>query len=111
MTTRTFDPAAMETDQVRHLLNATIAPRPMLMVSATGDWTKETMEVEYPAMRSIYRLFDAEDRVHAVRIDAEHNYNKASREAMYAWLARWMKGAPCRGRPRKPRCGTSRDKR
>jgi hypothetical protein len=75
---------------------ATIAPRPMLMVSATGDWTKETMEVEYPAMRGIYRLFDAEDRVHAVRIDAEHNYNKASREAMYAWMDRWLADGPPR---------------
>jgi hypothetical protein len=73
---------------------ATIAPRPLLMISATGDWTKETMEVEYPAMRSIYELMGAVDRVHAVRIDAEHNYNRASREAMYAWMARWLKNAP-----------------
>jgi hypothetical protein len=73
---------------------ATIAPRPMLMISATGDWTKETMEVEYPAMRSIYQLLGAEDRVQAVRVDAEHNYNKPSREAMYAWMARWLKNAP-----------------
>ena len=73
---------------------ATIAPRPLLMISATGDWTKETMEVEYPAMRAIYELVGAADRVHALRIDAEHNYNKASREAMYAWMARWLKGAP-----------------
>jgi dienelactone hydrolase len=73
---------------------STIAPRPLLMISATGDWTKETMEVEYPAVRAIYQLFDAADRVHAVRIDAEHNYNRASREAMYAWMARWMKKAP-----------------
>jgi len=73
---------------------STIAPRPMLMISATGDWTKETIEVEYPAVRSIYQLFGAEDRVQAVRIDAEHNYNKASREAMYAWMARWLNGRP-----------------
>jgi dienelactone hydrolase len=73
---------------------ATIAPRPLLMVSATGDWTKETMEVEYPAVRSIYQLAGAGDRVHAVRIDAEHNYNKASREAMYAWMMRWLARAP-----------------
>jgi hypothetical protein len=73
---------------------ATIAPRPLLMISATGDWTKETMEVEYPAVRSIYQLVGAEDKVHAIRIDAEHNYNKPSREAMYAWMARWLKNAP-----------------
>jgi hypothetical protein len=74
-------------------LSALIAPRPLLMVSATGDWTKETMELEYPEMRRFYALFGAEDRVRAVRIDAEHNYNRESREAMYAWMARWLKNA------------------
>jgi hypothetical protein len=73
---------------------ATIAPRPLLMVSATGDWTAETLEVEYPAVRSIYALFDAASRVRAVRIDAPHNYNKDSREAVYAWMARWLQHAP-----------------
>jgi dienelactone hydrolase len=73
---------------------ATIAPRPLLMVSATGDWTKNTLEREYPAMRRIYGLFGAEDRVHAMRVDAPHNYNKESREAVYAWMARWLQGAP-----------------
>jgi hypothetical protein len=72
---------------------ATIAPRPLLMISATGDWTRNTLEAEYPAVRALYSLLDAPDHVHAVRIKAEHNYNKESREAMYAWLARWMKGA------------------
>src|SRR5215207_1478752 len=73
---------------------ATIAPRPMLMVSATGDWTAETLEREYPSMRGAYALFGADARVHAVRFTAEHNYNKDSREAMYAWMARWMQNAP-----------------
>ena len=73
---------------------ATIAPRPMLMISATGDWTAETLEVEFPAARALYALLGAQDRVHAVRFTAEHNYNKDSREAMYGWMARWLKGAP-----------------
>jgi hypothetical protein len=72
---------------------ATIAPRPLLMVAATGDWTNETLEVEFPEMRRFYRLFGAEDRVAAVRFEAEHNYNRASREAMYAWMVRWLKDA------------------
>src|SRR5919109_2737512 len=75
-------------------LAAVFAPRPLLMVSATGDWTNETMELEYPEMQRFYDLFGAKDRVHAVRMEAEHNYNRASREAMYAWMARWMKNAP-----------------
>jgi dienelactone hydrolase len=73
---------------------STIAPRPLLMVSATGDWTKNTMELEYPAVRKTYLLFDAPDRVHGVRVDAPHNYNRDSREAVYAWMARWLQGAP-----------------
>ena len=73
---------------------ATIAPRPLLMVSATGDWTTNTMEREYPAVRALYSLAGAGDRVHAVRFDAPHNYNRESREAVYAWMARWLQNAP-----------------
>ena len=78
---------------------ATIAPRPLLMVSATGDWTANTMELEYPAVRRTYLLFDAGDRVHGVRFDAPHNYNRNSREAVYAWMARWLQHAPADVRP------------
>ena len=88
------NPPGLRLDMTNVEIAATIAPRPMLMVSATGDWTAETMEVEYPAMRAVYDLFGAADRVQAVRITAEHNYNKDSREAMYAWMARWLQKAP-----------------
>ncbi len=73
---------------------ATIAPRPLLMVSATGDWTTNTLEREYPAVRALYALSGAADRVHAVRFEAPHNYNRDSREAVYAWMARWLQDAP-----------------
>ncbi|MDE2995082.1 MAG: acetylxylan esterase [Chloroflexota bacterium] len=73
---------------------ALTAPRPLLLVSATGDWTAHTPTVEFPAIQSIYRLFGAEDRVESVQIDAGHNYNRASREAVYAFFARWLGGAP-----------------
>jgi hypothetical protein len=88
------NPPSLRLDTTNVEIAATIAPRPLLMVSATGDWTVNTLESEYPAVRGLYSLLDAPDRVQAVRIDAAHNYNKESREAMYAWLARWMKGAP-----------------
>ncbi len=71
---------------------AMMAPRPLLMVSASGDWTNETPRVEYPAIRSIYKLFDAPDHVYSVQIDAPHNYNKDSREAVYAWFGKWLLG-------------------
>jgi dienelactone hydrolase len=74
-------------------LTALAAPRPLLLVSATGDWTRNMLRVEHPAIRSIYKLFDAEDQVEAVQIDAPHNYNKASREAVYAWFGRSLLNA------------------
>ena len=72
----------------------TIAPRPLLMVSATGDWTRATMTEEYPAMRRIYALHGAESHVYGIQFEAEHNYNRQSREAVYAWMARWLQDAP-----------------
>ena len=73
-------------------IGALMAPRPLLLVSATGDWTKDTPKVEYPAIRSIYAHFNAEDKLHEIQIDADHNYNKDSREAVYGWFAKWFLG-------------------
>ena len=67
-------------------IGALAAPRPMLMISATGDWTKSTPQVEFPAIRNVYKLYGAEDRVTNNHFRAPHNYNKDSREAMYAWF-------------------------
>jgi hypothetical protein len=88
------NPPALRLDTNNLEIAATIAPRPLLMVSATGDWTGETLEVEYPTMQKFYALFGAQDRLHAVRMAAPHNFNQASREAVYAWMARWLKDAP-----------------
>ena len=71
-------------------IGALMAPRPLLMVSATGDWTKETPEVEFPAIAGIYKLYGAKGRVKSVQVDAGHNYNQASREAMYRFFAKWL---------------------
>ena len=73
-------------------IGALMAPKPLLLVSATGDWTRNTPTVESPAIRSIYAHFGAEDKVHEVQIDADHNYNKDSREAVYAWFGQMVSG-------------------
>src|SRR5690606_20342852 len=62
------------------------APRPQILVAATGDWTRRTMTVEGPAIESIYRLLGAEDHFHYTIFDYPHNYNQESREAVYAWF-------------------------
>jgi hypothetical protein len=66
------------------------APRPMILISATGDWTAKTPEVEYPSIRSVYALYGAEDRIAQHQVDAGHNYNKESREEVYRWFGKWF---------------------
>jgi dienelactone hydrolase len=75
-------------------IGAMMAPRPMLMVAATGDWTKNTPREEYPAVRSIYELYDHAESLEMAQIDAPHNYNQASREAMYSFFAKRILGDP-----------------
>ncbi|NIA29544.1 MAG: hypothetical protein GWP06_06475 [Actinobacteria bacterium] len=71
-------------------IGALTAPRPLLMVSDTHDWTKNTPTVEYPMMRKIYDLYNADEKLKYVQYDFPHNYNKTSRDAVYAWFAKWL---------------------
>ena len=71
-------------------IGATMAPRPMIMVCATGDWTKNTPQIEFPAVKSVYELYKRPDNVDYHLVDAEHNYNRESREAVYAWFGKWF---------------------
>jgi dienelactone hydrolase len=69
-----------------------MAPKPMLMTAATGDWTKNMMKEEYPAVRAIYSLYGKPENVEAVLLDAPHNYNQPNREAMYAFFGKHVLG-------------------
>ena len=66
---------------------AMFAPKPMLLVSATGDWTHNVPHEEFPAIRRIYDLYGKGDQVEVVQIDAPHNFNRQSREAVYRFFA------------------------
>jgi hypothetical protein len=66
---------------------AMTAPRPMLLVSDTTDWTRNLPRVEYPAIKKIYALYGKADQVSAVQFEAVHNFNQQSREAVYQFLA------------------------
>ncbi len=65
---------------------AMFAPKPLLLVSATGDWTRNTPQVEFPAIQKIYALYDAQASVENVHLDAPHNFNQANREAVYRFF-------------------------
>ncbi len=69
---------------------AAAAPRPQLLVAATGDWTRDTLTVEGPAIAHIYQLLAAPEKFHYVRFDFGHNYNQTSREAVYQWFGQWL---------------------
>ncbi len=78
-------------------IGALFAPKPLFMVSCTGDWTDETPFNEYPNIRSIYRLYDADNHLDTTYVDAGHNYNRESREAVYTWFMKWLMGKPDAG--------------
>ncbi|MDW8129467.1 MAG: acetylxylan esterase [Bryobacterales bacterium] len=71
---------------------AMMAPRPLLLVSATGDWTRNTPREEFPAVRAIYELYGKPENVENAHMDAPHNYNQASREAVYRFFGKHVLG-------------------
>src|SRR5581483_4385478 len=72
---------------------AAAAPRPQILVAATGDWTKDTPTVEGPSIAHIYQLLRHPERFSYVRFNFDHNYNQTSREAVYGWFGKWLLGA------------------
>ena len=63
-----------------------MAPKPMIMTASTGDWTRNMPQEEFPAVRAIYGLYGATNNVGTFYQEAPHNYNKANREAVYAFF-------------------------
>ena len=80
-------------------LAAMFAPKPLGM-SAANDWTRDLMTLGLPEIKTIYRLFDADDRVAAVHQPFEHGDHLLSRELMYSWFSTHLKpGGPALSEP------------
>ncbi len=67
---------------------ALCAPRPLLLISNGGDWTRNTPRIEYPYIQKVYALYNAEHKVENVHLPAErHDYGYNKRAPMYMFLA------------------------
>src|SRR5207302_5943255 len=75
-------------------IGAMMAPKPLLLVAATGDWTKNVPNEEWPAIKKVYDLYGAGDKTAVVQFNYGHNYNIESREAMYTWFGKWLLNDP-----------------
>lgn len=70
---------------------ALTAPRPMLLVSDGGDWTKNTPRIEFPYVQKVYAAYSSESRADNVHLPGErHDYGKNKRAAVYNFLGHYL---------------------
>lgn len=70
---------------------ALAAPRPMLLVSDGGDWTKNNPRIEFPYVQKVYSTYQVESRVDNVHLAGErHDYGKNKRAAVYNFFGHYL---------------------
>jgi dienelactone hydrolase len=68
------------------------APKPQLIISDGGDWTKNNPKVEYPFMQYIYGLYGKKENIQNVHLPNDvHDYGINKRMAMYPFMAEHLK--------------------
>ena len=81
--------AKLETNNAE--IAALAAPRPLLLVSVGGYWTKNNPKVEYPYIRSVFKTFGAEGSVENKHFaDEGHGYQESKRQAMYPFMVKHL---------------------
>jgi hypothetical protein len=77
-----------EADSNNTEIAASIAPRPLLIISDGADWTNRFPHDEYAYVKQVYRLFGAEKRALNFHFPAEgHDYSFNKRERAYDFFA------------------------
>lgn len=70
---------------------ALCAPRPLLLISDGADWTRNTPRVEYPYIKSVYSLYNADNKVSNVHFATQrHDYGLSKRKAVYNFLSQYL---------------------
>jgi dienelactone hydrolase len=69
------------------IIAALFAPKPQLIISDTSDWTRYNPEIEIPYIKSVYKLFGAENKIENVHLKERHGYGVSKRFAAYKFLA------------------------
>jgi cephalosporin-C deacetylase-like acetyl esterase len=76
-------------------LLAMVAPRALMIVSATRDapqFSVDAAKVSIKSAQPVYKLYAREKSLHHAIFESGHDYNKAMREAMYGWMTLHLKG-------------------
>jgi dienelactone hydrolase len=71
-----------------------VAPRALLVINATKDafqFSVDEARKSIDRARAIFRLYDSDERLRHDTFESPHDYNQPMREAMYGWMARWLK--------------------
>jgi dienelactone hydrolase len=68
---------------------AAMAPRPVIILAKERDYFDvRGSEEAYRRLRTLYKLFDAEEHIALFVGPTEHGYTQENREAMYSWFQR-----------------------
>lgn len=68
-------------------LSASFAPKPQLIISDGGDWTRHVPEMEFPFVQGVYAFYNASGNLDNAHFpDEGHNYGASKRYALYDFL-------------------------
>ncbi len=81
--------AEFETDNVE--IAASFAPKPQMIISDGGDWTKNTPRLEFPYMQRVYALMGARTtlRMRTLRTKSTTTANRSGPQCIRSWQSIW----------------------
>ena len=76
-------------------VDALIAPRPLLMIEATGDPRAGVLakQKRHQVVSHLYEISQASERTRFLIAEEPHGYGETIRRAAYEWLSRWLAGS------------------